>query len=63
MEVIREIISQEKYWAIFVSHNGEIEYSSTNKEDDQDHTTNVLSYGKLKKEFGGKIFQNDPEIS
>jgi hypothetical protein len=63
VDVIREIISQDKYWAIFVSHNGEIEYSSTNKEDDQDHITNVLSYGKLKKEFGGKIFQHDPEIS
>jgi hypothetical protein len=61
VNVIKEIISQDKYWAIFVSHTGEIEYSSTNKEDDQDHLKKVLSYDKLKKEFGGKIFQPNVE--
>ena len=61
VNVIKEIISQDKYWAIFVSHTGEIEYSSTNEEDDQTHLKKVLSYGELKKEFGGKIFQPNAE--
>jgi len=61
VNVIKGIISQDKYWAIFVSHTGEIEYSSTNDEDDQDHLTKVLSYGKLKRQFGGKIFHPNTE--
>ena len=61
VNVIKSIISQDKYWAIFVSHTGEIEYSSTNEEDDQAHLTKVLSYGKLKKQFGGKIFHPNTE--
>ena len=61
VNVIKEIISQDKYWAIFVSHTGEIEYSSTNEEDDHDHLTKVMSYGRLKREHGGKIFQPNTE--
>ena len=59
VNMIREDISVDKYWTIFVAKNGEISYTSTNDEDDEDYLETVIFYEKRRNNNGGLIFQNE----
>tara|TARA_R110000824_G_scaffold66116_2_gene171763 strand:+ start:852 stop:1484 length:633 start_codon:yes stop_codon:yes gene_type:complete len=59
VELIRETICMDKYWAIFVRPSGEVKYASTNKEDDERYLRKLLKYEKDKEVSGGLIFQNE----
>ena len=61
VEVIREIISQEKYWAIFVFPNGEIDYISANDDKDEKYVKTLILYKKAKDLSGGFMFRADQE--
>ena len=59
VQSIRSLISDDKYWAIFVSVDGEVQYASTNNDDDERYLSQLLMYEKTKKTLGGLIFQNE----
>jgi len=59
VELIKETICMDKYWAIFVRPSGEVKYASTNKEDDERYLRKLLKYEKDKEVSGGLIFQNE----
>jgi len=59
VELIKETICMDKYWAIFVRPSGEVKYASTNKEDDESYLRKLLKYEKDKEVSGGLIFQNE----
>ena len=59
VELIKETICTDKYWAIFVRPSGEVKYASTNKEDDERYLRKLLKYEKDKEVSGGLIFQNE----
>lgn len=59
VSLIKNSISVDKYWAIFVSKAGEILYTSTNSTDDENYLTTLSLYKEEKKTSGGLIFQNE----
>ena len=59
VEVVKDALSSDRYWAIFVSPNGELLYSSTNDDNDESYLETLMSYEKKKKKSGGKIIQNE----
>ena len=59
VNIIKDSISSDRYWTIFVSQSGEISYASTNKEADEDYFSKLKHYQKRKKKNGGVIIQND----
>ena len=59
VKMIRDIVSEDKFWTIFVSREGDILYSSTNKEDDKDYLNSLKSYNIQKNKFGGLILNNE----
>ena len=59
VDLIKDSISSDRYWTIFVSQSGEISYASTNSEADEDYFSKLKHYQKRKKKNGGFIFQND----
>ena len=59
VELIKETICMDKYWAIFVRPSGEVKYASTNKEDDEKYLRKLLKYEEDKEVSGGLIFQNE----
>ena len=61
VEIIKEVISQDKYWAIFVGKDGEIDYTSSNQENDITYLEKLLSYKKLRRKNGGTILYPDNE--
>lgn len=59
--LIKEIISTDKYWAIFVSPDGQIEYASTNQDHDISFLEKLRLYKKLRRKRGGIILHPDSE--
>jgi len=59
VELIKETICMDKYWAIFVRPSGEVKYASTNKDDDERYLRKLLKYEEDKEVSGGLIFQNE----
>jgi hypothetical protein len=59
VKMIRDIVSEDKFWTIFVSLEGDILYSSTNKENDKDYLNSLKSYNIQKNKFGGLILNNE----
>tara|TARA_R100001377_G_C3194677_1_gene112168 strand:+ start:1090 stop:1686 length:597 start_codon:yes stop_codon:yes gene_type:complete len=59
VSIIKDSISMDKLWAIFVSEDGEILYTSTNDIDDEDYLTTLGLYEEEKDSNGGLIFQNE----
>ena len=55
--LIKNIISSDKYWAIYVSPEGEIDYASTNDANDGNYLETLLGYEADKQKFGGSIIQ------
>tara|TARA_R100000008_G_C3586369_1_gene172686 strand:+ start:1825 stop:2442 length:618 start_codon:yes stop_codon:yes gene_type:complete len=56
--LIKEMISEDKYWAIFVSPAGKIEYASTNDDEDETYIKKLMRYEKIKQKNGGVLFNN-----
>jgi hypothetical protein len=61
VDLIRDIISADKYWAIYVSPDGEIDYVSTNDENDENYLTSLLVYEEAEKKLGGEISKSEGE--
>jgi len=61
VNLIRDIISADKYWAIYVSPDGEIDYISTNDDNDENYLTTLLTYEESEKKLGGEISKSDDE--
>jgi len=59
VEMIRDNISADRYWAIFVCKSGEILYTSTNEDDDEIYEKTLEHYKKRKSKSGGLIYQNE----
>jgi len=62
VNLIKDIIADDKYWAIYVSPEGEIDYTSTNEENDESYLKAIFMYEATKEKLGGSIFQADLEI-
>jgi hypothetical protein len=62
VDLIKDIISGDKHWAIYVTPDGEIDYVSTDDEGDENYLNTLLVYEKAKEQFGGSIFQGDLEV-
>tara|TARA_R100001244_G_scaffold91110_1_gene69035 strand:- start:3082 stop:3699 length:618 start_codon:yes stop_codon:yes gene_type:complete len=59
VEMIRDNLSSDRYWAIFVCKSGEILYTSTNEDDDEIYKKTLEHYKKRKNKYGGLIYQNE----
>ena len=57
--LIKEMISEDKHWAIFVSNGGKIEYASTNDDEDEAYLKKLTRYESIKKTSGGMLFNNN----
>ena len=61
IEIIKEIISEDKHWAIFVGKDGVVDYASTNQDHDISFLEKVRFYKKTVKRKGGTILHPDSE--
>tara|TARA_R110000824_G_scaffold187701_3_gene368967 strand:+ start:2698 stop:3285 length:588 start_codon:yes stop_codon:yes gene_type:complete len=59
VNIIKDNISNDLYWVIFISKTGEILYISTNDEDDEHYLTTLDIYEKRRKTNGGMLLQNE----
>jgi hypothetical protein len=59
IDLIQDIISSDKHWAIYVTPDGEIDYVSTDEEDDEKYLATLLVYEESKEQIGGFILQSD----
>ena len=59
VNLIKDEISQDKFWCIFVDAAGEIFYSSTNDSDDEEYFDDIELYETRKTSTGGTLFQNE----
>jgi len=58
VDLIQDIISGDKHWAIYVTPDGEIDYVSTDEEDDEKYLATLLVYEESKEQIGGFILQS-----
>ena len=61
IDAIKNVITKDKHWTIFVSPAGHIEYASTNDDNDEDYLNDLLGLEKRKKDNGGLILQSNNE--
>ena len=61
VDAIKTVVSKDKYWTIFVSPTGQIEYVSTNNDEDEHYINSLVGLEELKKTDGGLIFQDNNE--
>jgi|TARA_R110000765_G_scaffold277144_2_gene375107 hypothetical protein len=59
VNIIKDNISEDRYWVIFISKAGEILYTSTNDEDDEYYLTTLVTYQERKDTDGGLLIQNE----
>ena len=59
VNLIKDEISQDKFWSIFVDSAGEIFYTSTNDPDDEEYFHAVELYETRKVSTGGVLLQNE----
>ena len=55
VEIIKEQLSSEKHWAIFVSNEGDIDYAKTDNKNDEQFLKTVLFFEETKQSIGGII--------
>ena len=58
IEIIKEQLSSEKHWAIFISSDGNIDYAKTDNQNDEQYLTSLLLFEETKKLFGGFILKS-----
>ena len=61
VQIIKEIISNDKHWAIFIDPEGRVDYASTNIDHDISFLEKLRLYKKLFNRKGGKILHPDSE--
>ena len=59
--LIKDIISADKHWAIFISPDGQIDYASTNQDHDISFLETLRLYKKIRSRKGGTILHPDNE--
>jgi len=59
VNLIRNEISQDKFWSIFVDIAGEIFYTSTNDPNDEEYLQTIETYELRKVSNGGMLLQNE----
>ena len=59
--LIKDIISADKHWAIFISPDGQIDYASTNQDHDFSFLETLRLYKKIRSRKGGTILHPDNE--
>ena len=58
VELIKEQLSSEKHWAIFVSNEGDIDYAKTDNKNDEQFLKTVLFFEETKQSIGGFILKS-----
>ena len=58
VEIIKEQLSSEKHWAIFVSNEGDIDYAKTDNKNDEQFLKTVLFFEETKQSIGGFILKS-----
>ena len=58
VELIKEQLSSEKHWAIFVSNEGDIDYAKTDNKNDEQFLKSLLIFEETKKMVGGFILKS-----
>ena len=58
IEIIKEQLSSEKHWAIFISSDGNIDYAKTDNKNDEQYLKSLLFFEETKKLFGGFILKS-----
>ena len=59
VNLIKNEISQDKFWSIFVDIAGEIFYTSTNDPNDEEYLQTIETYELRKVSNGGMLLQNE----
>ncbi len=59
LESVKEEVSSYKYWAIFVFPNGEMDYISSNEDNDEEFLDRLLLYNQAKLLSDGILIQNE----
>jgi hypothetical protein len=59
VEIIKEQLSSEKHWAIFISSDGVIDYAKTDNQNDEQYLQSLLIFEEIKQQFGGVILTNE----
>ena len=58
IEIIKEQLSSEKHWAIFVSNEGDIDYAKTDNKNDEQFLKSLLFFEETKELTGGFILKS-----
>ena len=62
VDAIKSVVSRDKYWTIFISLDGEIDYASTNDDNDESYINSLVGLEELKSINGGLILQNNENV-
>ena len=58
VEIIKQRLSSEKHWAIFVSDDGDIDYAKTDNKNDEQFMKSLLFFEEAKNSIGGFILKS-----
>ena len=58
IEIIKEQLSSEKHWAIFVSNEGDINYAKTDNKNDEQFLKSLVFFEETKRLIGGFILKS-----
>ena len=58
IEIIKEQLSSEKHWAIFVSNEGDIDYAKTDNKNDEQFLKSLVFFEETKSLIGGFILKS-----
>jgi len=58
IEIIKEQLSSEKHWAIFVSDDGEIDYAKTDNKNDEQYLSSLKFFEEARQAIGGFILKS-----
>jgi hypothetical protein len=61
IELVKEQLSSEKHWAIFVSKDGDIDYVKSDNKNDQKYLDSLLFFEKTRQLTGGFILKSSEQ--
>jgi len=59
IELIKEQLSSEKHWAIFVSNDGDIDYAKSDNKNDEKYLRSLLFFEETRQLIGGFILKSN----
>jgi len=59
IELIKEQLSSEKHWAIFVSNDGDIDYAKSDNKNDEQYLRSLLFFEETRQLIGGFILKSN----